>query len=118
LLILLEEGKAILCQQTNLTMNQINNWFTNARRRILPKTKNQHAKEHQTHEGPEGIIIPQVNSHPTYSAHPLVKLETKRIEPDLPKEIPSQVISVATPKENTDGNPSQSNTDTNQSNSS
>ena len=33
-----EEEKAMLCQQTNLTLNQINNWFTNARRRLLPKT--------------------------------------------------------------------------------
>ena len=34
-----EEEKAILCNQTNLTLNQINNWFTNARRRILPRSK-------------------------------------------------------------------------------
>lgn len=30
-----EEEKQILKDQTNLTMTQINNWFTNARRRIL-----------------------------------------------------------------------------------
>lgn len=32
-----EEEKGVICTQTNLSMNQINNWFTNARRRILPK---------------------------------------------------------------------------------
>ena len=31
-----EEEKAILCQQTGLSMHQLNNWFINARRRILP----------------------------------------------------------------------------------
>lgn len=34
-----EDEKTILCASTNLTLNQINNWFTNARRRILPKAK-------------------------------------------------------------------------------
>eukprot|EP01112_Ceratiomyxa_fruticulosa_P007522 TRINITY_DN1957_c0_g2_i1.p1 TRINITY_DN1957_c0_g2~~TRINITY_DN1957_c0_g2_i1.p1 ORF type:complete len:616 (+),score=159.07 TRINITY_DN1957_c0_g2_i1:552-2399(+) len=34
-----EEEKAALATQTNLSLNQINNWFTNARRRILPKQK-------------------------------------------------------------------------------
>jgi len=32
-----EEEKSLMCVQTNLTMNQINNWFTNARRRFLQK---------------------------------------------------------------------------------
>jgi hypothetical protein len=36
-----EEEKAVLCTATNLSMTQINNWFTNARRRILKKGKNQ-----------------------------------------------------------------------------
>ncbi len=36
-----EEEKAVMCQQTGLTMNQINNWFTNARRRFLTKLDGQ-----------------------------------------------------------------------------
>ena len=31
-----EDEKAEFCNMTNLSLNQINNWFTNARRRILP----------------------------------------------------------------------------------
>ncbi|KAL8564686.1 hypothetical protein ACOMHN_004179 [Nucella lapillus] len=32
-----DEEKTLLIKQTGLTINQINYWFTNARRRILPK---------------------------------------------------------------------------------
>lgn len=32
-----DDEKYMLIQQTKLTMAQINYWFTNARRRILPK---------------------------------------------------------------------------------
>lgn len=32
-----DDEKAMLIKQTGLTINQINYWFTNARRRILPK---------------------------------------------------------------------------------
>jgi hypothetical protein len=32
-----EDQKVILCNQTGLTTNQLNNWFTNARRRLLRK---------------------------------------------------------------------------------
>jgi len=34
-----EEEKVGLEAKTNLSLNQVNNWFTNARRRILPKKK-------------------------------------------------------------------------------
>lgn len=34
-----EEEKAELEAKTNLSLNQVNNWFTNARRRILPKKR-------------------------------------------------------------------------------
>ena len=32
-----DDEKAMLIKQTGLSINQINYWFTNARRRILPK---------------------------------------------------------------------------------
>ena len=34
-----EHEKRLLCIQTSLSLAQVNNWFTNARRRILPKRK-------------------------------------------------------------------------------
>lgn len=34
-----EEEKLLLKEKTNLTLTQINNWFTNARRRILKTNK-------------------------------------------------------------------------------
>lgn len=35
-----DDEKAMLIKQTGLTINQINYWFTNARRRILPNGHN------------------------------------------------------------------------------
>ena len=32
-----DDEKSVLIKQTGLSINQINYWFTNARRRILPK---------------------------------------------------------------------------------
>ena len=42
-----EDEKEVLMKQTNLTINQINYWFTNARRRILPKWRLQRILEEQ-----------------------------------------------------------------------
>jgi hypothetical protein len=42
----------MLCSQTNLTLNQINNWFTNARRRLLPKTAAAEAAQIVKHAPP------------------------------------------------------------------
>jgi hypothetical protein len=57
-----EEEKTLLCQATNLHISQINNWFTNARRRILPKSKS---------SGPNNDLIaervaPTVGSIPSF----------------------------------------------------
>jgi hypothetical protein len=38
-----EEEKELLLQQTEMTANQLKYWFTNARRRILPKLEAQEA---------------------------------------------------------------------------
>ena len=42
-----DDEKEMLIQQTGLTINQINYWFTNARRRILPKWTLQKYNEQQ-----------------------------------------------------------------------
>lgn len=39
-----EEEKRLLRVETNLTLNQISNWFINARRRILPLIMGESAK--------------------------------------------------------------------------
>ena len=42
-----DDEKEMLIQKTKLTINQINFWFTNARRRILPKWALQRYMEQQ-----------------------------------------------------------------------
>lgn len=39
-----EDQKEEFCEKTGLEMNQINNWFINARRRILPQLKRNYEK--------------------------------------------------------------------------
>jgi hypothetical protein len=41
----LEEEKELLLQQTKITINQLNYWFTNARRRIIPKWATQETNQ-------------------------------------------------------------------------
>ena len=51
-----DDEKEMLINKTKLTINQINYWFTNARRRILPKWALQRymdqQKLQQQHHGP------------------------------------------------------------------
>ncbi|EQB61824.1 homeodomain protein class 1 [Vairimorpha apis BRL 01] len=39
-----EDQKEEFCEKTGLEMNQINNWFINARRRILPQLQRNYEK--------------------------------------------------------------------------
>ena len=55
-----DDEKEMLIGQTKLTINQINYWFTNARRRILPKWALQRYMEQQDkqcHLGPAPHIL-------------------------------------------------------------
>jgi hypothetical protein len=63
-----EEEKATLTMQTGLTMNQICNWFINARRRILQPMLE--SVRHQTLEGLES----QLMDKPTAAGLPLAPL--------------------------------------------
>ena len=45
-----DDEKDMLIHRTRLTINQINYWFTNARRRILPKWAQQRALEEKNGE--------------------------------------------------------------------
>ena len=45
-----EEEKSKLLQATGLTSSQLNNWFSNARRRILKKMKTADFERHQYYE--------------------------------------------------------------------
>ncbi|KAF2265070.1 hypothetical protein CC78DRAFT_579755 [Lojkania enalia] len=47
-----EEEKVILCHQTNLTLNQVSNWFINARRRA-PQKEQREARENAAEETQE-----------------------------------------------------------------
>ena len=46
-----DDEKDMLIQKTKLTMSQINYWFTNARRRILPKWTLQRLLQEQSASG-------------------------------------------------------------------
>jgi len=57
-----EEEKSYLCHQTGLSLTQLNNWFTNARRRLLKRTLESKADElFQQYPKPEGTPS---NTHP------------------------------------------------------
>ncbi|KAL0088060.1 Homeodomain-like protein [Phycomyces blakesleeanus] len=61
-----EEEKASLARETNLTLNQISNWFINARRRIL-----QPMLDREEEEKHELDILPYSAVHPFQSNHAL-----------------------------------------------
>jgi hypothetical protein len=54
-----EEEKAALATETNLNLNQISNWFINARRRILQPMLEQEEEEKNELD----IIMPYENRH-------------------------------------------------------
>jgi hypothetical protein len=54
-----EEEKAALAAETNLNLNQISNWFINARRRILQPMLEQEQEEKNELD----IIMPYENRH-------------------------------------------------------
>lgn len=56
-----EEEKVALAQQTNLTINQISNWFINARRRILQPMLQK--------EQEERMMYPTLSMHQDVSSH-------------------------------------------------
>jgi hypothetical protein len=60
-----DDEKEQLMQQTKLTINQINYWFTNARRRILPKWALQRYMEQQQQQQQAGLHygLPMPPSH-------------------------------------------------------
>jgi hypothetical protein len=57
-----DDEKEMLIQKTKLTINQINYWFTNARRRILPKWALQRYMEQQ--EKQKQIDQQQIGTQP------------------------------------------------------
>jgi len=60
-----EDEKEALIAATRLTMNQINYWFTNARRRLLPKWNLQRQmEEEQDRKLGSGKAAPQLCGRP------------------------------------------------------
>jgi len=74
-----EEEKSALAQQTGLTMNQISNWFINARRRILQPML-ESVRQQQAVQGIQDVHHPQQQSmmvgpqhgHIPHGQHPLL----------------------------------------------
>jgi len=59
-----EDEKNELCLQTELSLNQVNNWFINARRRIIPKNKEEKDEvvKLSNASGATNIIVPPSTS--------------------------------------------------------
>jgi len=78
-----EEEKSTLCSETHLTITQLNNWFTNARRRLLKRTLESKASElFQQYPKPDGSASP---THPM-AHYPHSLIQTTTPSPTSPKE--------------------------------
>eukprot|EP01113_Clastostelium_recurvatum_P031890 TRINITY_DN4032_c1_g1_i1.p1 TRINITY_DN4032_c1_g1~~TRINITY_DN4032_c1_g1_i1.p1 ORF type:complete len:537 (+),score=122.03 TRINITY_DN4032_c1_g1_i1:245-1855(+) len=91
-----EEEKGALATKTNLSLNQINNWFTNARRRILPKSKGQSSPM----TGPGSPLAEEhasMRPPATRASAMLSSTRMRSVEPATTKSMPSQFQSKNTP---------------------
>eukprot|EP01119_Soliformovum_irregulare_P012749 TRINITY_DN3336_c0_g1_i2.p1 TRINITY_DN3336_c0_g1~~TRINITY_DN3336_c0_g1_i2.p1 ORF type:complete len:567 (-),score=132.49 TRINITY_DN3336_c0_g1_i2:68-1768(-) len=82
-----EEAKNNLCNETGLTMIQINNWFTNARRRLIPKWKSEGLLDKP--ERAIGRYMNFVPSPPQYHAQHMAPSNADNSQPmPIPMTIP------------------------------
>jgi len=82
-----EEEKSSLALQTGLSLNQLNNWFINARRRILQPMLESVRKQQET-QGTEGQIQVPISSP---------KGKKKQLQMQEQSEVPHQIVQPLPP---------------------
>ena len=78
-----DDEKEMLIRRTKLTINQINYWFTNARRRILPKWREQKQAQARQQASSNTTSTPSKGDNTPTSTHTTDSLK----ETDLKKDI-------------------------------